>query len=183
MFTTSRLRRSAVATALTTLCVGLAACGDSGSSNASTASSGSGSGSPSNAGDTGRVRLSECLREQGIDVPDNGQANPGAFRNVDREKLQDAMSGPCKEFQRGAFGDISTDDRQEFQDRFQKFAQCMRDAGVDLPDIRFDGSGPPRGLGQIDRNDPDFVAANETCSKFAPGGPGGAGFPGGRGAP
>lgn len=174
----SSLRRPALAAALITLCLGLAACGDSGSSESSSTTGGSGS-TGSGDRDAGRVRLAECLREQGIDVPDNPGANPGALRNFDREAFQMALAGPCKELQVGAFGNISEADRTEFQDRFQKFAQCMRGEGVDLPDLRLDGGGPPRGLGQIDREDPDYVKASEACSKFAPqGGPGGRGGPG-----
>ena len=46
------------------------------------------------------------------------------------------MNGPCKKYQTAAVGNISEEDRQEMQDSFQKFSQCMRDNGVDVPAAR-----------------------------------------------
>ena len=96
---------------------------------------------------------------------------------VTQKQLQDALEGPCKEFQSEGFGNISEEDQQEMQDRFQEFAQCMRDEGVEVPDITA-GGGPPGGGEQLDRDDPDVQAAMEKCRRELPqGGPGG---PGGR---
>jgi hypothetical protein len=60
------------------------------------------------------------------------------------------------------------------QDAFQKFAQCMRKEGVDVPDITA-GDGPVGGA-RIDLDDPDVRAAGERCRKELPSGPG-AGAP------
>lgn len=129
--------------------------------------------------DSGRVRLQQCLRENGVDVPDNpGQGGGGGGANIDRDKIQEALEGPCKEFQSEGVGNLSEEDQQEMQDSFQKFAQCMRDEGVDLPDMTA-GGGPPAGGGQLDQDDPDVKAATEKCQdqlpQGGPGGPGGAG--------
>lgn len=150
----------------------LAACG--GSDSEAGSGSSRGSGSSSNEQDAARVRLTQCLRENGVDVPDNpGQGGQGA--DIDRDKLQEALEGPCKEFQDDAFGDITEEDRQEMQDSFQQFAQCMRENGVDVPDIDTSGDGPPAGGGQLDQDDPDVQAAMEKCQDELPqGGPGGA---------
>jgi hypothetical protein len=40
----------------------------------------------------------------------------------------------CEEFRDDAFGDVTEEDRQELEDAFTKFSQCMRDEGVDVPD-------------------------------------------------
>ena len=179
-----RLTWSLLAVALSAL--SLAACGGSDSDSA-TAASGSSSGSDANERDAARVRLTECLRENGVDVPDPGQrggpGQGGGRPDFDREELQEALEGPCKEFRDDAFGDISEEDRQEFQDAFQAFAQCMRDNGVDLPDPGQGGGpgagGPPGRGGGIDMDDPDVQAAQEKCrDKLPQGGPGGGG-PGG----
>ena len=62
------------------------------------------------------------------------------------------------------------------QDSFQKFSQCMRDNGVDVPDIG-SGGGPSRGRpGRIDQDDPDVQTAPKTCQSKLPQG---AGAPGG----
>ena len=61
------------------------------------------------------------------------------------------------------------------QDRFQEFSQCMRDEGVEVPDITA-GGGPPGGGEQLDQDDPDVQAAMEKCQGELPqGGPGRAG--------
>jgi hypothetical protein len=169
--------------AVLAICGTLAACGSSGEAESSSGSNGTSSDSSSSAGggdqDAGRVRLTQCLRENGVDVPDN--AGPGSgggaggAGNVDRDKLQEAMNGPCKKYQTEAFGNVSEEDRQEMQDSFQKFSQCMRDNGVDVPDIG-SGDGPPAGGGGIDQDDPDVQAAAKKCQSTLPqGGPGGGG--------
>jgi hypothetical protein len=160
--------------AVLAICGSLAACGSSGEAESSPgSSSGSSSSSQSGDEDAGRVRLTQCLRENGVEVPDNPAAGVAAG-DIDADELQAALNGPCKQFQDEAFGSISEEDRQEMQDRFQKFAQCMRDNGVDVPDIT--GGGPPAGGGGIDQDDPDVQAASEKCQDELPqGGPGGGG--------
>ena len=154
----------------------VASCGgsDSAASEGSGAAGGSGS---SNEQDAARVRLQECLQDQGIDVPDGGPGQGGGGGggqpDIDRDKLQEAMEA-CDEFRDEAFGDITEEDRQEFQDAFAKFSQCMGDEGIDIPDIGAGGGGPPGGGDQLDMDDPDVQAALEKCQDELPqGGPGG----------
>lgn len=157
---------------LASLALGLSGCGG-GDSAKTTTSSGDDS-------DAGRVKLTQCLRDNGVDVPDNpGSAGPGAggAQNIDRDKLQAAMQGPCKKYQTGAFGNLSDEDRQEMQDAFQKFSQCMRDEGVDVPDVNpGSGGGPPAGGNQIDQDDPKVQQAMKACQSELPQG----GRPGGQ---
>jgi hypothetical protein len=165
--------------ALLAICGTIAACGSdskessTGSSGSSSESSGSGS-SDSGDQDAGRVRLTQCLRENGVDIPDDPGQGGGAGE-IDRDKLQEVLDGPCKQYQTEGFGNISEEDRQEMQDAFQEFAQCMRDNGVDVPDLA-SGGGPPAG-GQIDQDDPDVQAASKQCQDKLPqgGAPGGGG--------
>jgi hypothetical protein len=162
----------------------VAACGETDSAG-SDGSSGGTSGS-SNDQDAARVRLQECLREQGIDLPEGGPGQGGGGGggqpDIDRDELQQAMEA-CDEFRDDAFGDITEEDRQEMQDAFAKFSQCMRDEGIDVPDVEpGGGSGPPGGGGnQFDMDDPDVQAAIEQCQDELPqGGPGGGPGPGGQ---
>ena len=164
---------SLLAVAACTLAV--AACGetDSAGSDGSTA----GASSSSNEQDAARVRLQECLRDQGIDVPDGGPGGGGGGDGqppeIDRDELQKAMEA-CAEFRDDAFGDITEEDRQEIQDAFAKFSQCMRDEGIDVPELQPGGGGPPGGGDQLDMDDPDVQAALEQCRDELPqGGPGG----------
>lgn len=104
------------------------------------------------------------------------------------------MQGPCKKYQSAAFGNITPQQRQEFQDAFVKFSACMRQNGVNIPTPNFNGGGAGGGagggtqrrgggLGGINRNDPKVKAALQKCQSSLPnggrfGGPGGGG-PGG----
>ena len=127
------------------------------------------------------MRLQECLREQGIDLPEGGPGGGGGDGeppDIDRDELQQAMEA-CDEFRDDAFGDITEEDRQEMQDAFAKFAQCMRDEGIDVPDFEPGGGGLPGGGNQLDMDDPDVQAAIEQCQDELPqGGPGGGPGPG-----
>ncbi|HEX6390268.1 MAG TPA: hypothetical protein VFZ89_12490 [Solirubrobacteraceae bacterium] len=144
--------------------LGLAACGSS-SDGKTTASS-----SSSNDRDTARLKLQECLRDQGIDVPAPGDG-PRMATGAARQKVQAALQGPCKKDAQGAFGTLSEEDRQEMQDAFAKFAACMRKHGVDLPDMT-PGQGPPAAAAGINRNSPAFRKAVEACEDLRPQRPG-----------
>lgn len=150
----------------------LGACGSDSGDASSSSDTGSAGSSTANDQDSARVKLTQCLRENGVDVPDNvGQSGPGP--GVDQDKLKQALDGPCKEFQQGAFGDAG-EDNQEFQDAYNVFAQCMRQNGVDVPDLK-PNEGPAQTHGnEPDPSDPKVEAAQEKCQDKAPqGGPGG----------
>src|SRR5690242_15741776 len=115
----------------------LVACGSgsSGSSNASASDSDQ---------DTAQLRLQECLRKNGAGPPrrpPSGGGGPSIGRPsaAERQKMQQALRGPCKKYAQKAFASITPEDREEMRDRMVKFASCMRKHGVDLPDP---GEGP-----------------------------------------
>ena len=148
-------------------------CGSSSSSSSATASTTS--------QDAARVKFTQCMRDNGVDIPDNPGQGGGVRPNIDRTKLQ-AAAKACQKYQQAAVGTISDAQRQEFQDAFAKFSACMRQNGVDIPDPG-SGNGPPAGGGgQIDRSDPKVQAATKACQDKLPqrgqGGPGGPGGPG-----
>jgi hypothetical protein len=171
----ARTLRCATIIALFMASLLVVACSGSDSSKASAAGNSSGS---SDAQDTARVRLTDCLRKQGIDVPSNpGQGGGGGPRNIDRDKLRQAMQGPCKKYQQKAFGNVSQQDRAEFRDRLTKFTSCMRKNGVDIPDFGAQGGGQQPA--QIDQSDPAVQKATKACrDKLPRGGPGGGAGPG-----
>jgi len=154
----------------------LSACGGGGSATAAS--------SDSNARDTARLKLQQCLRDNGVDIPAPGQGANGARRvfgnTATRDKLRKALRGPCKKYASSAFGNITPQQRQEFQDAFVKFSACMRQNGVDVPTPNFNGGGPGgRGTVRRLRNTPKFQAAFKKCQSNLPGGGRPGGGPGG----
>jgi hypothetical protein len=140
----------------------------------------------------------ECMREQGIDVPDpdfsGGGGGGGLFgpnSDIDPNDPDfQAAQEECGDILQRSAPQISEEQQQEFQDTLLEFAQCMREHGVDVPDPDFSGGGGGffggggGGNGGIDPDDPDFQAAQEACGDILQnagfgGGPGGGGPPGG----
>jgi hypothetical protein len=109
------------------------------------------------------VRLIQCLREQGLDIPDDIGESGAPPPNVDADALEAALEGPCAELRDGAFGDLNDPGVADAQEKMDKYAQCMRDAGFDFPDVEL-GEGPPTALHELDTSDPDFQAADEKCA-------------------
>lgn len=127
----------------------------------------------------------ECMRENGVDVPDpvvDSDGNVGFPEDVDPtqfqgEDVQEAFSA-CREFLDFAtlgFGDIEL---SQLADDLLAFAACMRDNDFDLPDPDFSNFeiAPPDDAGQVntpfgvlDLGDPDFQAALEICEDTLPG--------------
>jgi len=149
----------------------LTGCGSSSSSSSSTSSSSS--------RDAARVKFTQCLRDNGVNIPDRaGGGTGGPPQNVDRSKLQ-AATKACAKYQRGAFGNISSAQRQQFQDSLVKFTSCMRQHGVNVPTRTGGTGGPPAVGGRIDQNDPKTKAAITACRSTLPQGGRGGGGPGG----
>jgi hypothetical protein len=138
--------------------------------------------------------LAACLRENGIDIEDptvdaDGNVQFGGLRGaaensgVDPETARAAMEACVENIEGVSLGRRGDDfDVTAFQDALLEFAACMRSNGYDMPDPDFSGGGGGPGgggggpFGQIDRADPDFIAAEEACSDIMSGfrGPGGA---------
>jgi hypothetical protein len=141
-------------------------------------------------GSGGQDAFRECLRGQGIDLPEGfgnrqpGDRTPGSFpaggptgarpggapAGVDTEKFQAAMQkcggsagGPPGGFAGGPGGDPQA---------LEAYFSCLGDHGVKVP-TPTSGSTPgsiPRGsstLGAV-RSDPKFAAANKTCQPLLP---------------
>ena len=167
------LRASAIFLSLAVVAVLASGCGGSDSE----ADSGSKS---ANERDAAQVKFRSCMRKNGVDVPDSpGQGGNAPSRDdIDRTALEKAQKA-CQKYQKEAFGDVSPDQQEEFQDAFAKFSSCMREHDVDVPDRGTGGGGPPAGGGnQIDQDDPKVQAAMKACQDNlpqgrGPGGPGG----------
>jgi hypothetical protein len=181
----------------------LAACGGStGSGSEQVASIASGDQSSTEAATTSTtsstsfqdslLKFARCMRGNGVDVPDptfdsngrpqfqQGGAN-GAFDPND-PKFRAAQE-KCGSILQAALPTPSPGQQQQFRDAALKYARCMRQHGVDIPDPDFSNNGPGGGGffgGQLGgrQNDPKFRVANEACRSafeglFPGGGPGG----------
>jgi hypothetical protein len=133
-----------------------------------------------------------CLRENGVDIEDptvdaDGNLQFGGFRpgqggesgdgsgDVDRDAVQEAMQA-CGDLIEGVtlgFGGRGDFDMTEMQDTLIEYAACMRENGYAMDDPDFSASEPGGGggagggaFGEINPDDPDFVAAQEVCQSI-----------------
>jgi hypothetical protein len=136
----------------------------------------------------------ECMRDEGVDVPDPEVDADGSMRMPGMRVTNDG-SGPSPEEAQETCGQIPAPpgggggqrDESELEDAALEYAQCMRDHGVDMPDPEVDGGrvtfgggpgggeGGGGGGGPMNQDDPAFQEAQEACEDIL-------GRPGGRGA-
>lgn len=190
--------------------LGLAACGGSSSSSSTTANAAATSATGA-AGATGRgagrfAALRECLQKNGITLPKRtpGQRPPGGAggflgggaggaggpqlpKGVSRAQYEAAVKKCGGGASVGAGGRISSPAAKQ---ALAKFATCMRENGVNVPEPSTSG-GPIFNSKGLNTSSPQFKAAEAKCQSDLqgafqrgrgggpPGGPGGA--PGGSG--
>lgn len=126
------------------------------------------------------LAFSQCMRENGVpDFPDpeieDGRlrmrvGGPGAGGRIDQEAMERAMEA-CEDLAPRRGGSMPEEERQEMQDAFLEYAQCMRENGYDMPDPDFGGDGGMFRL-QGEPDDPAFQRAQEACEDKLPGRPG-----------
>jgi hypothetical protein len=124
-----------------------------------------------------RLAFAECMRDQGVDMPDPETASGpggGAFafgtRDGNPEEFEEALDA-CDHFLEQAAGERTEID-PEMQDRMLEFASCMREHGINMPDPNTDGGimiqrnddgTVTNGDNQIDPSSPEFQEAQEAC--------------------
>ena len=123
---------------------------------------------PSLSRDEMAVKFTQCLREQGLNVPDP-EPGKGPLLKFDKssgvspEQVQKAMEA-CQQY--NPQGESSANPQQDENGR--KFAECMRKNGVEkfpdpTPGQRGVMIGPEVG------DDPDFQKAQQTCQPILAG--------------
>jgi hypothetical protein len=108
------------------------------------------------------LKFAECMRENGVDMPDP-EPGKGIMMKLDgsvpRETVQAAQEA-CKQYAPGGQKSGAGDGPRA--EKLRKLAQCMRDNGVEsYPDP--DG-GMMRITGEV-TGDSDFESAREKCQK------------------
>jgi hypothetical protein len=173
----------AVTVAVGLCAIGLLACGAGGGS--------SSSGGDEAAFEESRLKMSECLRKHGLDVPDPVPGQKGVLIQESSKKgdqggginpgdpaTRKAMEA-CEDEVGFEPPDVSPEQEEELKEGMLAFAQCMRGHGIDMPDPEFGENGKskitiggPGRAGQMDQ--PAFEAAQEACQDKMP--EGGIGF-------
>jgi hypothetical protein len=166
-----------------TAALALGACGSSNNDN------NAGGGKAEDKAFAGALKFAKCLRDHGVDAPDpTRDANGGIKQKVDGgpgkldEAAMERAQKACEKYMVIGGGEAPDPAEQaKRQDAFIAYARCMRAAGIDMPDPKFDGNrvtmGVRGGAGGPDPESPAFRAADKTCHpKLAAvdGGPGGA---------
>jgi hypothetical protein len=167
--TTTTAALGACAAALT-----LAACGSSGS--------------PSSANqeakrEQAQLQYARCMRSHGVDIPDP-KPGPGGGAGLVRVGGP-GKSGPspqvfrtadaaCHKYIQAVAPKLSPAQQAEMRDQALKFAQCMRQHGVDMPDPQVGNGGlriqiRSRGTkNSINPQSPAFQDAQEACKSLQP---------------
>jgi hypothetical protein len=155
---------AAAALAFTLLLTGGGA-GDGGSDVASVSGTGTqaaASAKPSEDPQEKALKYAQCMRENGIDMPDPEPGKGVMLRldkNTPKETVEKAQEA-CKQYQPSGRRAGGGDPKRA--EALRKVSQCMRDNGVEsYPDP--DG-GMMRITGDIGQ-DPDFKSAQEKCQK------------------
>jgi hypothetical protein len=130
------------------------------------------------------VKYSQCMREHGIaKFPDPDaqgrmmlRAGPGTGIDPESPQFKSAQQA-CKKYSPKAGAKFDPARAQQMQAAALRFAQCMRQHGVDFPDPKFEDGGAKMTFGGpgLNPKDPKFQSAQQACSKNLPqGGPGGS---------
>ncbi|MFG2003546.1 hypothetical protein ACGFNU_30735 [Spirillospora sp. NPDC048911] len=153
---------------LSTACGGDSGTGGQDESGAGAASSGTtGAGGDRVPSTDQQLKLAKCMRQNGVDMPDPkpGGGAPALTiggRGASAEKIEKALK-TC----RGVAGIPEPKPlSQEEKDRMLKFARCMREHGVDMPDPKFSGNGgmaSARRAPESGAEKEKFDKANKAC--------------------
>ncbi|MEV0597315.1 hypothetical protein [Nonomuraea cavernae] len=159
------------------LILALAACGGAPAKQDGVASAASGSAMPTTAATAtpgasaptdpreAQLKFAQCMREHGVPM-DDPEPN-GAIRIKAKEGMEQQVNEAqqaCKHFMDAAIGDRMGKPDQKAQDRALKFAQCMREHGIQMEDPSSDGKfkiNIPAGTPEEKIN-----AAHEACKEF-----------------
>jgi hypothetical protein len=125
------------------------------------------------------LAYAQCMREQGIDMPDPQPGQRGiqlrAPKGVTPEEMEEAEAACRKHLDEIEGPELSDEQQKEFQEAALEHARCMREHGIDMPDPTFgeDGRAQIRirrgdGASGPDPDDPEFKAAQEACRDKLP---------------
>jgi hypothetical protein len=138
------------------------------------------------------LKFAKCMREHGVDMPDPQPGEGGRITlggpgtgPEDQAKMETAQKACQKILESVRPPEMSEEQQQKFKEQALKFARCMREHGIDMPDPQFQGGGrmTQRMEEGIDPKSQRFRDAQEACADGRGGGPGMAIGPGGPDGP
>lgn len=162
--------------------LGLGGCGGGGSNDSA------GGSTPAGGDDEAQLAFAACMREQGVEVsdPDGSgrvrieiRAKPG--QEFSPRKVREATAD-CRAKTGGGPREPTDAEKTELRDQALKFAACLREHGVDVPDPGSGNGGGlllRRGAAGIDPNSSTFKKAEAACRDLMPT-LGASGSPGGQ---
>jgi hypothetical protein len=163
---TARTAAAVVVTAALTLLAG--ACGGSPSSTGSSGTTKSGGSTNSQ-----QVAFTQCMRSNGVtNYPD-----PNASGVIPKESLQQlgvsssqfqSAQNACQHLLPNGGNGPNQTELQRMKARGLKFARCMRNHGVSLPDPDSSGRIPDPASVGINQGSRQFEAANQACGTYRP---------------
>ena len=158
--------------------VALVACG-------SEAGGGAGAGATSSEDKAfeGALKFARCMREQGLDFPDPKRGNngmvqvgggPGQQFDPSDPKTEAASKKCGVHLEQGGGPPLDQAQQAKFQDAFVKYARCMREQGIDMPDPKSGegGGGIVFKVGDPNAPDPEsprFKQADKECHSLLAG--------------
>jgi len=133
------------------------------------------------------LAFTECMRAEGIDMPDP-QPGGGGVTMIQPGEMEgdfEAANEVCQPLLEDAIGSIELDPEQVAEQREQMlaYAECMREQGIDMPDPQFGDDGSVQieiggraepGVEVAGPGDPmseEWQAAAEACDDVLGGGP------------
>lgn len=158
-FSTRRAAR--LSAAILTAALALSACGGDDET--------SGAAAPAKASGDPMLAYARCMREQGVDMPDPKPDANGRFlfkqrRSEDPQQLERANAA-CEGKMQGALPTTPGDQRQASEQGL-RFARCMREHGIDMPDPTAQGAIRIRPGDGVDPADPAFQKAEQECASI-----------------
>jgi hypothetical protein len=121
--------------------------------------------------------FAQCMRDNGIDMPDPQFDGDGRFRiggagagdvmvDFEGEEFQAAQDA-CDHHLEGLGANLDPEQQAERQQALVEFATCMREHGIDMPDPQIGSGGGMMMIGgpdsDVDPSSPEFQAAMEAC--------------------
>lgn len=150
------------------LTVALTACGSADDDVSAASTSGSGDNDSSSAED-GELAFYDCMRENGIDLPDPDPNQEGVQLDMSAIDPDDPASKAaleeCEQLLPGG-GEPPEQDAESLA-ALREFTECLRENGIDMPDPGADGAlSMPQG---VDPNSAEFQAAMDECQDLIAG--------------